>query len=60
LEQVTTGAMPPVEEHRVGDCQPMHPMAQIGSMRLRDEMNMIPHQGKTENRNIKASRRFCQ
>ena len=60
LEKVTTGAMPPVEEHRVGHRYPMHPTAQIGPMRPRNQMNMIAHQHKAKNGDIEASRRFCQ
>src|SRR5262249_52637301 len=52
--KVTTGPMPLVQEHRVGHRQPIHPTAQIGSMHLRNWVNMIAHQHKGKNRRIKS------
>lgn len=60
LEKMTTGAMPPVEEHRIGDRKPMHPTAQIGPVRLGNHVNMVAHQHKAKNGDIEASRRFGQ
>src|SRR6266403_5026206 len=60
LKQVTARAMPPIEIHRVRNQQPMHPTAQICPMRLRNQMKMVPHQNKTQNRGLKTLRRFAQ
>src|SRR6266403_3238102 len=60
LKQVTARAMPPIEIHRVRNQQPMHPTAQICPMRLRNQMKMVAHQNKTQNRGLKTLRRFAQ
>ncbi len=60
LEEMTAALVPAVEKYCVSHCQPMHPTAQIRPMCLRHEVHMIPHQHKTKNGDVKASRRFCQ
>ena len=52
--------MPPIKIHRVGDQQPMHPPPQIWPVRLRDQMKMVAHQNETQNRRLKAFRRFTE
>jgi hypothetical protein len=58
LEQVTAQTMPPVEKHRVSHRQPVHPSAQVRSVRPGDKVDMIPHQHKAENRHVKARSRL--
>src|SRR5207247_6854231 len=60
LKQMTARMMPPVKIHRVGNQQPMHPLPQIGPMRLRHQMKMVGHQNKAQNRRIKTLRRLAK
>src|SRR5262249_37423550 len=54
LKQMTAGMMPPVKVDRVGNQKPMHPLAQIGPMRLRHQMKVVAHQNKTQDHRIKT------
>jgi hypothetical protein len=36
----------------------VHPTPQIWPVRLRDQMKMVAHRNETQNRRLKASRRF--
>jgi hypothetical protein len=50
--------MPPIKINRVANQQPMHPAPQICPMRLRDQMKMVAHENKTQNRRLEPLRRF--
>src|SRR4051812_43956889 len=57
---MTAEMVPPIKIDRIGHQKPVHPAPQIWPVRLRHQMKMVAHQNKTENRAIKASRRFTE